>query len=82
MKVKLLFAWYDIWAGAYWDRKNKLLYILPIPCFGVVIKFIKKKKDFECYEIGRPNIPSGGCKEQCKECEEKQLVMDFLKDCK
>lgn len=39
MKVKLLFAWYDLWIGAYWDRKNKTLYILPIPMVGIVIQF-------------------------------------------
>lgn len=39
MKVKLIFAWYDLWIGAYYDRKNKMLYILPVPCLGVVIQF-------------------------------------------
>ncbi len=37
MKIKLLFAWYDLWVGAYWDRKNRTLYLLPIPCCGIVI---------------------------------------------
>lgn len=39
--VKPLFAWYDIWIGAFWDRKSRKLYILPIPCLGIVIKFPK-----------------------------------------
>lgn len=38
MTVKPIFAWYDLWIGAYWDRKARKLYILPIPCFGIVIE--------------------------------------------
>lgn len=30
--MKVMFAWYDIWIGAYWDRKARVLYICPIPC--------------------------------------------------
>ena len=37
-----LFAWYDLWIGAFWDRKSRKLYILPLPCVGVVIQFPKE----------------------------------------
>lgn len=40
--VKLLLAWYDLWVGAYWDRAKRRLYILPLPCVGVVISFPPK----------------------------------------
>jgi hypothetical protein len=36
LKVNLFFAWYDFWVGFYYDRKQKVLYICPLPC--VVIK--------------------------------------------
>jgi|GEM_PF-3377823 len=39
MKVELIFAWYDLWVGFYWDRKNRWLYFLPVPMFGLVFKF-------------------------------------------
>jgi len=39
MKVKLLFAWYDLWVGLFWDKKKKWLYILPFPCLGIILKF-------------------------------------------
>ena len=39
MKVRPIFAWYDLWVGAYWDRKQRRLYILPLPCVGIVISF-------------------------------------------
>lgn len=39
MKIKPLFAWYDLWIGAFWDRKNRKLYLLPLPCIGVVVDF-------------------------------------------
>jgi len=37
--VRLVFAWYDLWIGAYWDRKQHRLFILPFPCIGIVIQF-------------------------------------------
>lgn len=39
MTIKPLFAWYDFWVGAFWDRKGLKLYILPLPMVGVVIQF-------------------------------------------
>jgi hypothetical protein len=38
-KIKFLFKWYDLWIGFYYDKNNKKLYFLPIPCFGIVIQF-------------------------------------------
>lgn len=45
-KVKLFFAWYDLWIGAYWDRKNRILYICPLPCFVILITRIPKNRGF------------------------------------
>src|SRR5262245_23791996 len=39
VSVRIIVAWYDLWVGAYWDRKSRALYILPIPCIGIVIRF-------------------------------------------
>jgi hypothetical protein len=39
MTVKPVFAWYDLWIGAFWDARKRRLYILPLPCIGVVISF-------------------------------------------
>jgi hypothetical protein len=39
MKVTAFFRWYDLWVGAYWDRKQRVLYLLPVPMFGVAIHF-------------------------------------------
>ena len=36
---RFLFAWYDLWIGAYWDRKARALYVLPLPCVGFVLTF-------------------------------------------
>lgn len=34
-RVSLLFAWYDLWVGAYWDRKTQTLYLFPVPMLGL-----------------------------------------------
>ena len=39
MSIKPIFAWYDVWIGAYWNREKHRLYILPLPCIGIVIQF-------------------------------------------
>ena len=41
ISVAPIFAWYDFWIGAYYDRAKRKLYILPIPMFGIVITFGK-----------------------------------------
>jgi hypothetical protein len=35
--IKLSFAWYDIWIGAYVDTKNKKIYICLIPTLLITI---------------------------------------------
>lgn len=35
MRVRLIFAWYDLWIGVFWDRGKRHLYVLPVPCVGL-----------------------------------------------
>lgn len=37
MKIEFIFAWYDLWIGAFWDQHKRCLYIFPVPCFGIKI---------------------------------------------
>jgi len=46
MKIDFLFAWYDLWIGFFWDKKKKWLYILPIPMFGIILKFEDLPADY------------------------------------
>jgi len=39
VKIRPIFAWYDLWIGAFWDQAKRKLYVFPIPCFGLVITF-------------------------------------------
>ena len=43
VKIRPLLAWYDLWIGAYWDRQARKLYILPLPCIGIVVSFGPRK---------------------------------------
>lgn len=44
MRIRPLFAWYDIWIGVFWDRKTRKLYILPLPCIGIVVTFASPER--------------------------------------
>lgn len=39
MKIRPIFAWYDAWVGAYWDRNKRRLYVFPLPFIGIVLEF-------------------------------------------
>ena len=37
--MKIKFAWYDLWIGAFWDRNRRILYVCPLPMFLIEIPF-------------------------------------------
>lgn len=37
IRVKPVFAWFDLWVGVFVDLKNQRVFVLPFPCIGVVI---------------------------------------------
>ena len=39
MKLNFFFRWFDIWMGLYIDRKNKAVYICPVPMLGIKISW-------------------------------------------
>lgn len=43
MEIHPVFAWFDIWIGAYYDTKNKRLYFM-IPFIGIYIE-LRRSKD-------------------------------------
>lgn len=38
MRVRPIFAWYDLWVGLFVDRQKRRLYLFPLPCLGLVIE--------------------------------------------
>lgn len=43
MKVRPIFAWYDLWVGVFWDTSKRRLYVLPLPCIGLVFEFGERR---------------------------------------
>lgn len=38
MSIRPIFAWYDFWIGLYYDQERRRIYVLPVPCCGIVIQ--------------------------------------------
>lgn len=39
MRLRPMFAWYDLWVGVFWDRKKRRLYVFPLPCVGFYVEW-------------------------------------------
>jgi predicted RNA-binding Zn-ribbon protein involved in translation (DUF1610 family) len=52
MKIKLMFAWYDFWIGAFWDAKKRNLYIFPVPMCGIRITIWGRR----CYVLRKRGL--------------------------
>ena len=44
MKLRLFFAWYDLWVGAFWDRKARKLYVALIPTIVLEVRFGRREE--------------------------------------
>lgn len=76
MKVSFLFAWYDFWIGLFWDSKKKWLYILPIPCFGIILKFEKSNKKHD----GHGPFVQSVMKKKKEDCTDyEKLIQEIYK---
>lgn len=41
MKIKPIFAWFDLWVGVFIDLPKKRIFIFPVPMFGIVLTWGK-----------------------------------------
>jgi len=62
MKIRFFFAWFDLWVGAYYDRKLQVLYVCLLPC--CVIR-LETSKVF-CSSCKRKNCDSE--QDRCRGC--------------
>lgn len=62
MTIRPIVAWYDIWVGFFWDQGKRRLYILPIPCIGIVIQFARhSRKRLQMMDLLTTLSVHGGC---------------------
>lgn len=40
IRIRPLFAWFDLWVGVFIDRPRHRVYVFPVPCLGVVITWV------------------------------------------
>jgi hypothetical protein len=79
VKIKPVLAWYDLWVGAFWDRAKRKLYILPLPCIGIVFELGQCTR---CDGLGFVFthgywfglLPSSYLPTTCPECHGKTVV--------
>ncbi len=62
MKIKLMFAWFDIWIGVYIDRKKRTIYIAIVPMLIIVVIW----RDKNIYLHKKTEILNG--LEHCLKC--------------
>lgn len=56
--VRIMFAWYDMWVGVYWDRTKRKIYICPLPMVCVVVKLRELRRGIPKAErISPPSHP-------------------------
>lgn len=69
MSIRPMFAWYDMWVGAFWDSRKRRLYIFPVPMLGVVIQ-LRVPQQWVHVET----TAGGTWIERCNRCQEVRYV--------
>lgn len=68
MKIRLIFAWYDFWIGAFYNVEKQILYFFPIPMFGIKLTFFNKVKN-ACPKCGADMNTDFSTFGNCSNCE-------------
>lgn len=50
IEISLIFAWYDFWVGIYYNKRNRCIYIFPLPMCGIRIRLPAKRKRKNYFE--------------------------------
>jgi hypothetical protein len=56
LTIQPYFKWFDLWIGAYFDTTLDILYVQPIPCFGLKVylageKHIERRRSTDSQEV-------------------------------
>jgi hypothetical protein len=81
MKISFLFAWYDLWIGLFWDSKKRWLYVLPLPCCGIILKFKPKWTPAEKDKIARDLLNFIEGMKSSEALTDRQLCAQVIEKC-
>ncbi len=70
MKISIFLAWYDIWIGLFWDRKEKIAYFCPFPMVVIKIRMNRRKIDPKIF-------PNSGRRDSYQSVDERGLKYTF-----
>lgn len=57
-RIRPMFAWYDLWIGAFWDQKKRRLYVMLLPTLGFYVQFSTVESDDVLRERAKAHIRS------------------------
>jgi len=47
VRIRPVFAWYDLWIGLFVDWPKRRVYVFPVPMLGIMVEWGTRARDEE-----------------------------------